>query len=62
MKAALAKKLQTVRSQMDRLLDPEKTGVTSESLSRAAHAVGRELLLEVKLSTDGSMVRVLTYL
>ena len=47
-KAALAKRLQTSRSQLDRLLDPEKTGVTLETLSRASHAVGRELLLESK--------------
>ena len=47
-KAALAKKLQTSRSQLDRLLDPDKTGVTLEALSRAAHAVGRELQLELR--------------
>ena len=47
-KAAFARKLQTSRSQLDRLLDPENTGVTLDALSRAAHAVGRELQLELR--------------
>jgi antitoxin HicB len=47
-RADLAKKLHTSRSQLDRLLDPEKTGVTLEALTRAAHGVGRELQLELK--------------
>lgn len=47
-KAAMAKKLQTSRSQLDRLLDPAKTGVTLDVLCRAAQAVGHELQLELK--------------
>jgi antitoxin HicB len=47
-RADLAKKPHTSRSQLDRLLDPEKTGVMLEALTRAAHAVGRELQLELK--------------
>ena len=47
-KAALARKLKTSRSQLDRLLDPENTKVTLDALTRAAHAVGRQLQLELR--------------
>jgi len=47
-KAALARQLKTSRSQLDRLLDPENTKVTLDTLSRAARAVGRELQLELR--------------
>ena len=46
-KAQLADKLQTSRSQIDRLLDPDNTGVTLESLERLAAAVGRRLRIEL---------------
>lgn len=46
-KAQLAEKLQTSRSQIDRLLDPENTSVTLESLERLALAVGRQLKIEL---------------
>ena len=42
-KSAMAKQLKTSRSQLDRLLDPANLGVTLETLSRAAKAVGRRL-------------------
>lgn len=35
------------RSQLDRLLDPENHAVSPETLTRAAHAVGRSLKLEL---------------
>jgi transcriptional regulator with XRE-family HTH domain len=47
-KSAFARKLKTSRSQLDRLLDPENTKVTIDALSRAAHAVGRELQLGLR--------------
>ncbi len=47
-KVAFAKKLQTSRSQLDRLLDPENTNVTLDSLTRAAKAIGRVLKLELR--------------
>ncbi|MDB5338707.1 MAG: hypothetical protein JWN70_4326 [Planctomycetaceae bacterium] len=47
-KVAFAKKLQTSRSQLDRLLDPENTNVTLDSLTRAAKAIGRVLQLELR--------------
>ena len=47
-KVAFAMKLQTSRSQLDRLLDPENTNVTLEALTRAAQAVGRKRQLELR--------------
>lgn len=46
-KAELARRLDTSRSQIDRLLDPNNDGVTLGALSRAAQAVGRSLRLEL---------------
>jgi len=42
-----AERLQTSRSQLDRLLDPDNTAVTLDSLERLARAVGRELKVEL---------------
>ena len=47
-KLAMAKRLQTSRSQLDRLLDPDNDKVTLSALSRAAKVVGRELSLELR--------------
>jgi DNA-binding Xre family transcriptional regulator len=46
-KTELAKRMQTSRAQLDRVLDPENESVTLATLSRAAHAVGRELKFEL---------------
>jgi len=46
-KASMANRMKTSRAQLDRLLDPEKTGVSLEALQRAAVAVGRELRVEL---------------
>jgi hypothetical protein len=46
-KSAMAVRMKTSRSQLDRLLDPEKTGVTLETMQRAANVVGRELRVEL---------------
>lgn len=46
-KVAMATKLETSRSQLDRLLDPENDSVTLGTLNRAAKAVGRTLKLEI---------------
>jgi len=46
-KSQLAKRMQTSRAQLDRLLDPENESVTLGTLTRAAHAVGRQLRLEL---------------
>lgn len=46
-KVKMAKRLETSRSQLDRLLDPEKTGVSLGALARAAKVVGRTLRVEL---------------
>lgn len=46
-KVEMAKRLDTSRSQLDRLLDPSNNGVTLAMLSRAAAAVGRKLNIEL---------------
>lgn len=43
----MADRMRTSRSQLERLLDPEKTGVTLETIQRAAAVVGRELRVEL---------------
>ena len=47
-KARMAKRMETSRSQLDRLLDPENEGVTLHTLKRAAAAVGMRLELELR--------------
>ena len=46
-KSTLAKRMHTSRAQLDRLLDPENESVTLGTLARAAHAVGRQLRMEL---------------
>jgi antitoxin HicB len=46
-KSALAKRMQTSRAQLERLLDPENESVTLATLTRAARAVGRQLRMEL---------------
>jgi antitoxin HicB len=46
-KKAMAKRLRTSRSQLDRLLDPAYAGVTLGTLSRAATALGKRLKVQV---------------
>jgi antitoxin HicB len=46
-KSELAKRMETSRAQLDRLLDPENEAVTLATLTRAAHAVGRNLRMEL---------------
>jgi antitoxin HicB len=43
----MAIKMQTSRSQLDRLLDPEKTGVSIDTIQWAASVVGRQLRIEL---------------
>ena len=44
-KARMAERMETSRSQLDRLLDPENEGVTLHTLKRAAAALGLRLEL-----------------
>lgn len=46
-KTALAKRMNTSRAQLDRLLDPNNESVTLGTLARAAQAVGRQLRFEL---------------
>ncbi len=46
-KSAMAGRMKTSRSQLDRLLDPEKTGVSLETMQRAASVIGRQLRVEL---------------
>lgn len=46
-KTEMARRMNTSRSQLDRLLDPENQAVNLETLARAAHAIGRTLKLEL---------------
>jgi antitoxin HicB len=39
--------LQTSRSQIDRLLDPDYTALTLDSLERLAHVLGKQLRIEL---------------
>lgn len=46
-KKAMAGRLRTSRSQLDRLLDPQYSGVTLGTLSRAAMVLGKRLKVQV---------------
>jgi antitoxin HicB len=46
-KSELARRMDTSRAQLDRLLDPENESVTLGTLMRAAQAVGRQLRFEL---------------
>lgn len=47
-KVAMAKKLNTSRSQLDRVLDPTNVRVSLDLLTRAAETLGRKLHLELQ--------------
>lgn len=44
----MAERMETTRSQLDRLLDPYNPSVTLGTLQRAARAVGRSLAIELR--------------
>lgn len=46
-KVEMARRMQTSRAALDRLLDPGNASVTLQTLSRAAHAIGRGLRIEL---------------
>jgi predicted XRE-type DNA-binding protein len=46
-KAAMAKRMETSRSALDRLLDPKNESVTLQTMQRAASAIGRRLELQL---------------
>ena|SRR5579863_3046493 len=46
-KKAMAKQLRTSRSQLDRLLDPQNVSVSLDTITRAARALGKRVVLRV---------------
>jgi antitoxin HicB len=46
-KVEMAKRMQTSRSQLDRLLDPDNDKVQLETLNRAAAIVGKRIKIEL---------------
>ena len=46
-KQQMAAAMKTSRAQLDRVLDPKSGNATLETLQRAAHAIGRELKVEL---------------
>ena len=46
-KSAMAEQMHTTRSQLNRLLDPNNSAITLETLHKAASVVGRELRVEL---------------
>jgi predicted XRE-type DNA-binding protein len=47
-KQAMARQLHTSRSQLDRLLDPRNVSVTLDTITRAARALGKRVVIRVK--------------
>ena len=48
-KVEMARRMNTSRAALDRLLDPGNASVTLQTLTRAAHAVGRDLSIDLGL-------------
>lgn len=46
-KQAMARRLHTSRSQLDRLLDPNNVSVSLETMARAAKAIGKRLIVRI---------------
>jgi antitoxin HicB len=46
-KQAMARQLHTSRSQLDRLLDPQNVSVTLDTITRAARALGKRVVIRV---------------
>lgn len=46
-KAEMARRMQTSRSQLDRLLDPRRTHVKLHTMQRAAAAIGKRLRIDL---------------
>jgi DNA-binding Xre family transcriptional regulator len=46
-KQALAKELRTSRSQLNRLLDPQNVAVSLDTITRAASALGKRVIIRI---------------
>ena len=53
-KAEVARMMQTSRSALDRLLDPENSSVTLQTLQSAAQALGGKLNIELEFRNDAA--------
>ena len=51
-KQAMARQLRTSRSQLDRLLDPRNVSVTLDTITRAARALGKRVILRMADAKD----------
>jgi antitoxin HicB len=43
----MAKELRTSRSQLDRLIDPRNVSVTLDTITRAARALGKRVVIRI---------------
>ncbi len=46
-KRAMARELHTSRSQLDRLLDPQNASVSLDTITRAARALGKRVIIQI---------------
>lgn len=53
-KSEMAKRMSTSRSALDRLLDPDNTSVTLQTLQSAAQAVGGRLKVELEFHANAA--------
>lgn len=51
-KLAMARRLRTSRSQLDRLLDPVNTAVSLQTIARAAAALGQRLTIDFEARSN----------
>jgi antitoxin HicB len=56
-KVAMAARMQTSRSLLDRLLDPEDAGLTLDTLTRAASALNLRIHLELRQARREPVLR-----
>ena len=50
-KTKMAERMKTSRTQIERLLDPKNNSVQLDTLQRAAHIVGRRLVIQLEATT-----------
>ena len=53
-KAEMARRMETSRAALDRLLDPENTSVTLQTLQSAAHVLGGRLKIQLQLKNKAA--------
>lgn len=53
-KSEMARRMETSRSALDRLLDPSNSSVTLQTLQSAAHALGGRLKVELDFQRDAA--------